>query len=148
LGGAALSQDAVPSAVKDEIFARKLLMDSVDSHLDAIDWLMSTGKPLDLARAVEHADTISTMLLAFPHLFSPRTNQWRPNVKLDPAHDTFAAPEVWANFVEFYRLAAAASQIAFKASRAKREADFVAHIETLRAACESCHAIYVKSGTD
>lgn len=121
-------------------------MDSIDSHMDAIDWMVNSGKAIDLPRAVEHADTISIMLMAFPHLFPSSSNQWRPNAKRDPARDTFASPTLWANFADFYRQAAAASRIAFNASRAKREADFKTYMIALRSACDSCHAAYLKTG--
>jgi cytochrome c556 len=146
LSGAAFSQDAVPSALKDEIFARKILMDSIDNHMDAIDWMVNSGKAIDLHEAGEHADTISIMLMAFPHLFSSSSNQWRPNAKRDPARDTFASPALWANYADFYRQATAASRIAFNASRAKQEADFKTHMAALRGACDSCHAAYLKTG--
>jgi cytochrome c556 len=144
LGGVALSQDTVPSALKDEIFARKILMDAIDLHMDAIDWMVSSDKPIDMPKAMEHADTISIMFMAFPHLFPASSNQWRPNAKRDPGRDTFAAPELWANYPDFYRRAAQASKIALVASRTKREADFRKQFEELRAACDSCHAAYVK----
>jgi cytochrome c556 len=146
LASSAKAEDKAPSTLRDEIFARKILMDSIDEHLDAIDWILSAGTPIDLAKANEHADTISIMLMAFPHLFPPNTNQWRPNVKRDPARDTFAAPELWTNFADFYRQAAAASRLAFTASRAKREVDFEAQVEALRNACAACHARYMKTG--
>jgi len=98
LGGAASSDDAALSALKDEIFARKILMDSIDSHMDAIDWMVSSGKAIDMPKAVEHAETISIMLMAFSHLFPASSNQWRPNAKRNPGRDTFAAPELWANY--------------------------------------------------
>jgi cytochrome c556 len=119
-------------------------MDSIDSHMDAIDWMLSSDKPIDLPTAIEHADTISIMLMAFPHLFRPATNQWRPNATRDPARDTFASPALWDNFPDFYRQAAAASRVALNASRAKREADFKTHMDALRTACDSCHALYLK----
>jgi cytochrome c556 len=144
LGGTAPAQEPAPSTVKDEIFARKILMDTIDSQLDAIDWMLVSDKPLNLENAFERADNISVMLMTFPHLFPPRTNQWQPNIKRDPARDTFASPEVWVNFANFYRQAAAASRLAFDASRAKREVDFRAHIEKLRDACAACHAAYLK----
>jgi cytochrome c556 len=146
LGSAALSQDAVPSAVKDEIFARKILMVSIDSNMNQIDWMLNSGKAVDLPDVGEHADTISIMLMAFPHLFPPATNQWQPDAKRDPGRDTYAAPALWTKFADFYRRAAAASQIAFKASRAKNEADFRSHFAALRSACDSCHVVYVKTG--
>lgn len=121
-------------------------MDAIDSHMDAIDWMVHSDKAIDLRRAEEHADTISIMLMAFPHLFPPSSNQWRPNAKRDPARDTFASPALWTNFADFYRRAAAASRLAFKASRAKREVDFRTHIAALRGACDTCHAAYLKTG--
>ena len=121
-------------------------MDAIDSHMDAIDWMVNSGKAIDLHEVGEHADTISIMLMAFPHLFPSSSNQWRPNAKRDPARDTFASPALWASYADFYRQAAAASRIAFKASRAKREADFKTHFAALRSACDSCHAAYLKTG--
>ena len=146
LSGAAFSQDMAPSILRDEIFARKILMDFIDSHMDAIDWMLVSGKAIDFAKAGEHADTISLMLMAFPHLFPASTNQWRPNVQRDPARDTFASPDLWSNFADFYRQVGAASQIAFDASRSKREEDFRSRMAALRNACDSCHVLYLKTG--
>jgi cytochrome c556 len=146
LASSTAAEDNPPLIPRDEIFARKILMDSIDEHLDAIDWMLSAGGTIDLARASEHADTISVMLMAFPHLFPPATNQWQPNAKRDPARDTFAAPELWTNFADFYRQAAAASRLAFAASRSKRRDDFETQVEALRSACATCHARYMKSG--
>jgi cytochrome c556 len=142
---AALCQDRSASSVKDEIFACKILMDTLDSHMDDIDWMLHSGKPIDLSQTFDHADTISVMVMAFPHLFPPDTNQWQPNAKRDPARDTFASPDIWTNFSDFYQQAAAASRLAFDASRAKREGDFRKTMATLRTACDSCHALYVKA---
>jgi len=143
--GVAFAQDRVVSTLAaDEIFARKIMMDTIDTHMDAIDWMVSSSKPFDLAEATDHADNISAMLLAFPHLFPPETNQWRPNVKLNPARDTFASPDLWTNYADFYRQAAEASKIALTASHAKTEAEFRPHFEALRSACNACHAAYVK----
>lgn len=130
----------------DEIFARKILMGTVDQHMDEIDWLLNSGQPIDLSKTFERADTISVMLMALPYLFPPDTNQWRADAKRDPAHDTFASPDLWKNFGDFYRQAAAASRLAFAASQAKREVDFRKTMGTLRAACDACHARYVKTG--
>ncbi len=66
-------------------------------------------------------------------------------VRTAPGRDTYAAPELWSNFADFYRQAAAASQVAFKASRAKGEAEFRKTIAGLRTACDSCHALYLKT---
>jgi cytochrome c556 len=145
LPGTALSQDKAPSRDKDEIFARKILMDTIDRQMDAIDWMVTSNKPFDLAEAVERADTISAMLMAFRHLFPPETNQWHPGSKRNPARDSFASPDLWAHFADFYRQAGEASRIALNASRAKRKAELKKQFEMLRTACNSCHAAYVKA---
>src|SRR5471030_3146340 len=100
---------------------------------------------LELTDAQEHAETISTMLMAFPHLFPPATNQWKQGAERDPATDTFASPDVWTNFKDFYQRATEASKFAWDASRAKRPADFRAQIVQLRARCNACHALNMKS---
>jgi cytochrome c556 len=106
--------------------------------------LAPEGK-LELADAQEHAETISTMLMAFPHMFPAATNQWKQGAERDPATDTFASPEVWTNFADFYQRATDASKIAWNASRAKRPDDFRPLIAQLRAYCNSCHAINMKT---
>jgi cytochrome c556 len=67
-----------------------------------------------------------------------------PGADRDPATDTFASPDLWSNFGDFYQRAAAASKIAFEASHAKRGNDFRTLITQLRTACNSCHAVYQK----
>ena len=144
-GAAARGEEPELPAAKDTIFARKILMGSIDTSMDEIETMLASEGKLDLAEAREHADVISIMLMAFPHLFPARTNQWRPEADRDPATDTFASPDVWTNFAEFYQRAGAASKLAFGASRAKRAADFKPLIAQLRAACNACHAAYLKT---
>jgi cytochrome c556 len=141
-GGAARCQDQSAATPKDAIYARKILMDSIDDHMNAVEG--TTGQTIDLDTAQQHADTISAMLLAFPHLFPPSTNQWQPNAQRDPAHDTYASPDVWKNFADFYQQAMAASKLAFNASRAKQEGDFKKAAASLRVACNACHSAYLK----
>jgi cytochrome c556 len=144
-GGVAQGDEQELPAAKDTIFARKILMGSIDMNMDEIETMLAPEGKLELAEAQEHADVISTMLMAFPHLFPARTNQWKPGADRDPATDTFASPDVWTNFGEFYQRAGAASKLAFSASRARRAADFRPLIAQLRAACNACHAAYLKS---
>jgi cytochrome c556 len=63
----------------------------------------------------------------------------------DPATDTFASPDVWTNFANFYQRAAEASKLAFDASRKKRGNEFKLLISQLRTACNGCHASFMKS---
>jgi cytochrome c556 len=132
-------------AAKDTIFARKILMGAIDMNMDEIETMLAPEGKLQLADAQEHAETISTMLMAFPHLFPPATNQWTAGAARDPATDTFASPGLWANFADFYQRATEASKIAWSASRAKRSADFRALITQLRERCNACHALNLKN---
>src|ERR1700692_964392 len=65
-------------AAKDTIFARKILMGAIDMNMDEIETMLAPEGKLDLAEGQEHSETISTMLMAFPHMFPPATNQWKP----------------------------------------------------------------------
>ena len=144
--GATLAQEAGGTPPKDTIFARKILMGAIDMNMDEIETMLAPDGKLDLAEAREHADTISIMLMAVPHMFPAATNQWKPiDPDRDPATDTYAAPELWSNFADFYQRAGAASKLAFAASRATRPAAFRAAVEELRTACNSCHAAYQKT---
>src|SRR5258708_38738860 len=102
----AMAQDQSAATAKDVIFARKTLMGSLSDNMDQIETAIASGKKLDLDDVHEHADTISVMLMAFPHLFPPSSNQWKPNGDPDPATDTFASPDAWTNFPDFYKQAA------------------------------------------
>jgi hypothetical protein len=62
------------------------------------------------ATANRAADTISVMIMMFPHLFPPASNQWKPGVEIDPIIGTFASPDVWTKFADFYERASDASK--------------------------------------
>ena len=142
LGPLALGQNAA-APPKEIIFARKILMDSISENMDDLEAMVAQGK-IDLNEGKPHSNIVSVMLMAFPHLFPPNTNEWKPGVDRDPGIDTFAAPEVWTNYADFYKRTKDASEIAFKASRAETEAVFKDQIAQLRVACDSCHGIYLK----
>src|ERR1700680_691136 len=132
-------------AAKDTIFARKILMGAIDMNMDEIETMLAPEGKLVLSDAQEHAETISTMLMAFPHLFPPATNQWKAGAERDPATDTFASPELWKNFADFYARASEASKLAWSASRARRPDEFRTFIVQLRARCNGCHALNLKT---
>jgi cytochrome c556 len=144
-GSAAQGQDQSAATPADAIFARKTVMDTLSSKMDVIETATSSTNKIDLAGATEQADTVSVLLTAFPHMFPVATNQWKPNVDKDPGTDTFAAPEVWTKFADFYKQSTEASKLAFDASRATQEAEFRANVAKLRAACDGCHAVYMKT---
>lgn len=143
MGAVAWSQDGGAAPPKETIFARKILMDTIGRNMDDLEANAASPK-VELTEGKDHADIVSVMLLAFPHLFPPVTNQWKPNVERDPGTDTYAAPELWTNYADFYKRSSDAAQIAYKASRVDTEAAFKDFIAQLRVACDSCHAIYMK----
>ena len=142
-GPAALSQDQSAATAKDAIFARKILMSTIGTHMDDITSMTTTGK-IDLDDAQDDADTISVMLMAFPHLFPAATNQWKPGAVRDPGTDTYASPDVWTRYAEFYKQAADASKLALNASRADTVAEFKTLAAQLQATCNACHAAFQK----
>jgi cytochrome c556 len=141
----ASSQDQSAGTAKDTIFARKVLKGAVDNNMNELVGVIELGRPIDLDDARGHADHISVLLLAFPHMFPPGTNQWTAGAARDAATDTFAAPEIWTNFADFYKIANEAADIAFRASRATTEAELRVRIRELDRACDGCHDKYQKS---
>ncbi|MEA2906860.1 MAG: hypothetical protein QOI12_4247 [Alphaproteobacteria bacterium] len=146
LGPAALGQDQSADTTKDLIFARKVLMDSISDNMDELEAIAGAAK-VDLDHGRSHADIVSVMLMAFPHLFAPNSNQWKPNVELDAGTDTFAAPEIWTQYADFYKRSADASKLAYDVSRAQKAEDFKGSVAKLRIACDSCHGLYLKPQT-
>jgi cytochrome c556 len=143
--GPASGQDQSAATPSETIFARKTVMDTISEKMDALEAASAAPREIDLAAAREQADVVSVLLLAFPHMFPAATNQWKPDVDKDPAFDTYAAPELWTRFADFYDRAGAASKIAYNASRATGEAELKAAVVALRGACDGCHAAYQKT---
>jgi cytochrome c556 len=144
VASAACAQDQSAATAADAIIARKTMMGALSDKMDDIETAISAGK-VDLDQARAAADTVSVYMMAFPHLFPPATDQWKPGGDRDPATDTFASPEVWTRFAEFYKLATAATKSAFDASRAQSEADLKSAIEQLRLQCNACHTDFLKA---
>lgn len=130
---------------KDTIFARKTVMGEIDMNMDEIETMLAPEGKLDLADAREHAEVISTLLMAFPHLFPASTNQWKEGADRDPATDTFANPAIWSNFADFYKRATEASKIAWQAAGARKPEQFRPLIKELRLRCNGCHALNLKT---
>jgi cytochrome c556 len=144
-GSVARGQDQSAATPADAIIARKTVTDILCSKMDALETATASTKKIDLAAANEQADIVSVLLMAFPHMFPAATNQWKPNVDKDPGTDTFAAPDVWIKYADFYQQSAAASKLAYNASRATQEAEFRTAVAQLRIACDGCHATYLKT---
>jgi cytochrome c556 len=140
----ALGQDQSAATPNDVVFARKTIMAVIANNMYEIDSMLGTGK-VDLAKGRANADSISAMLLAFPHLFPPTTNTWTPNAPRDPAVDTFADPGIWTSYAFFYNESQAASKYAYGASRAENDEEFKKFAVQLRLTCDTCHSAYQKN---
>jgi cytochrome c556 len=137
----ALGQDQNQASPQEVITARKTLMNSIGTNMYVIDGMLETGK-IDLVSGRANAESISAMLMAFPHLFPNSTNLWHANAGRDPATDTLADTAVWESRSFFYKEAMAASKYAFDSSRAQNVADFSKSARDLRQTCDGCHSTY------
>ena len=127
----------------DAVFARRILMSGISGNMDEIIGLLEAPGDFDLKDAREHAAEISTMLLAFPHLFPPGTDTWSKALEEeDAARVSFAKSEVWRTFDDFYGRAQAASQTALDASMARRADQFKRIAQDLQQQCDACHVRY------
>jgi len=127
----------------DVVLARRVLMTGIGRNMDEITGMIEDGGVFSLGEAREHADLISTMLLAFPHLFPIESNTWSEKLaEDDPAHVSLALPTVWQNYDDFVTRAQQASQIALDASFAASAEQFKALAKGLQLACDSCHQAY------
>jgi cytochrome c556 len=139
----ASSEDQTAAAASDVIVARKTLMNSIMDKMDKIGSMISQRK-IDVQAAREDADDASVMLMAFPHLFPPNSNQWREDAELDPATATTASPDIWTDFGDFYRRSTAAANTAYELSRAMDEDEIKRLYRALGIACDTCHSLYLK----
>lgn len=140
----AWGQDQGAATPKDVTAARKTLMVVIADNMQEIEAMTGSGK-IDLVRGRANANSISAMLMAFPHLFPSTTNTWTPNVPRDATVDTFTDPSLWKQYTFFYKEAQAASKYAFNASRSENEAEFKKNATDLRLTCDTCHATFQKN---
>src|SRR5579871_2769293 len=101
-GGIVWAQDRGVAQVEDAIVARKALMDFMEDRFNPMERAAQEGT-VDLEAARADADTIAVMLTAFPHLFPPASNRWKPTADADPITETLASAEIWTDFADFYR---------------------------------------------
>ena len=113
--------------------------------MDEIETMLAPEGKLDLSEGQQHAETISTRLMAFPHMFPP--------AKINGRREPIGTPRRIRSLLRmsgpisanFYQRAAEASKLAFDASRKKRGNEFKLLISQLRTACNGCHASFMKS---
>src|ERR1700678_3252193 len=137
---AARSPTAGEQNPADVVLARRILMTGIGRNMDEISGMTEDGGAFNLPEAREHADMISTMLLAFPHLFPVETDTWSAQLaEDDPAHVSLALPAVWHDYDEFVERAQKAAQTALDASFARGAEQFKVLANELQQACDSCH---------
>ena len=146
--GTAPAPDTDPSwtgVVEPEelIEARRALMDRAEDLMKPID-SFTVGEPADPKELRANAETIGAMLLAVPHLFPPTTNRFDPE-----AHDppTLALPTIWQRFAAFETFAENAQRMAAALEMSEDGEPLRAASVQLRAACDACHAGFMKPYT-
>jgi cytochrome c556 len=139
----ASAQDQGVAPADDVIFARKALKDAICDRMANIERMIGAGR-VDLDDVRTQADAIAAMLTAFPHLFPPASNLWKPDSDQDPVTATLASPDLWVTFPDFYRQAEAAAKTAFELSRADKIDEAKTRARELRIACDACHALYLE----
>ncbi|HUQ52993.1 MAG TPA: cytochrome c [Gammaproteobacteria bacterium] len=128
----------------DEVIeARRALMDEAERLMKPIDEY-SIGLPHDAESLHSAATTLERLLLALPHLFPPTTNQYDPD-----AHDplTIALPAIWQRFAAFQSFADSAEHAAAALATAEDGEPLRAASTRMRAACDTCHAAFMKPYT-
>lgn len=123
----------------DVVQARQLLMAGIEDEMHSLD-LAADGKDAPLDELKANAYRINIMLAAFPHLFPPQS---KPSTAADAA-PTSAAPDIWQDFDAFYGQSEAAAAAAYDASQAPAMDQLREHARKLRAACDGCHARYMR----
>ena len=146
--GASSAPDADPSWTgltepEELIEARRALMDRAEDLMKPIDGF-TVGEPADAKELRENAATIGAMLHAVPHLFPPPTNLFDPEA-LDPP--TLALPAIWQRFAAFETFAENAERMAAELEMSEDGEPLRAASMRLRAACDACHAGFMKPYT-
>jgi cytochrome c556 len=139
----AAAQDQSAATGEDVIFARKTIMNALCDRMAEIERMIAMGK-IDAKASHAHADAISVMLMAFPHLFPPATNRWKFDLDQDPVTETLASPSLWTSFPDFYRRATASAKTAAALSRADKIDDIKTGARELRIECDTCHSLYLE----
>ena len=125
------------------IEARRLLMMEAERLMKPID-SFSIGEPGDPEALRSAATTLEPLLLALPHLFPPTTNLFDP-ASLDPP--TIALPAIWSRFAAFQTFATSAERAAAAVASAEDGEPLRVASARLRAACDTCHAAFMKPYT-
>lgn len=123
---------------EDVIQARQIVMAAVEHEMMVLDLALG-GRVIALDELQARGFTIFSYLSAFAHLFPPQTMP-----AADGSNGTSALPLVWEEFDAFYDAVQQATNLALDVSQAKDIDQFKQAAGPLRAACDSCHAKYMR----
>jgi len=125
---------------QDMLDARRILMDTIGRNNDFLHDSVDGHFEFDPVEVRARLDAISSMLLAFPHLYHPNTNIWSEEAEAaDASSVSLSLPTVWERWVDFYLMAQQASETALQASIATEDARTIELINELEMQCEACH---------
>jgi len=144
-------QDASPVAdpsitayshAEDMVTARILQMVEIEAlQLRMEAYAAGAEDDPDLMRSLAYS--VSSLMLAVPHLFPSTTNF----MELPHSEDvsTVALPAIWQDFETFYALAIGVSDVALETAQAEDEATLKAGIAAIRQGCDACHASFMQA---
>ena len=139
--GTAAASATGASRPDEVIFARRILMDTIGRNNDIIHDTVDGVHDWDPDGVRARLDAMSSMLLAFPHLYAPGTDLWSEEAEAaDASSVSLSTPNAWTEFDAFYMAAQEASATALDAALTRDDDSLKAGIELLEGQCESCHA--------
>jgi cytochrome c556 len=128
---------------QEVIEARRVLMTEAERLMQPVDSFVA-GDAAAPAVLRANATALEALLLALPHLFPPTTNLFDPE-EHDPP--TLALPTLWQRFPAFQTFAESAESAAAALATAADGEPLRVASASLRAACDRCHAAFMKPYT-
>jgi cytochrome c556 len=122
------------------IEARRALMADLQERMLPIDGLIG-GSPAEAAELTASARAIEALLHAMPPLFPPTTNLYDASL---PDPPTLALPTIWQSPAAFAAETSDAQAAAATLAAARDDASLRAAGVAMRAACDACHATFMK----
>jgi hypothetical protein len=141
----ALAQDGAIPPAKDTIFARKIVMGTIDMNMDEVETMLAPGGKPDPVEAREHLDIISVLLMAFPHLFPAASNQGRKAPIATPRSIPSPRPSSGAALATSTSARPPHRSSPSRPAAPRERATSKTLVADLRTACNACHASYLKT---
>jgi hypothetical protein len=130
---------------KDTIFARKIVMGAIDMNMDEIETMLAPGGEAQSRRRAGTCRHDLDYADGDPAHVSGEHKSMGAERRARSRDGHLCGSGAVDQFRRFLSASGEASKIASEAARAKGAEDFRARISELRAACNSCHAVYQKT---